>query len=147
LVAISTRTCAEDRVRGTADSGNAMTHLTESQFEALVEHALADLPAEILAYMDNVAITIADWPSASELKRAKVTPPGQLLGLYEGVPLTRRGAHYNLVTPDRITLYRGPLQAACRTLPVLREQIRRTVVHEIAHHFGIDEARIRELGY
>jgi len=124
-----------------------MTYLTESEFEALVEQALADLPAEIRAHMDNVAITISDWPSRGELERAKVQHPSQLFGLYEGVPLTQRGAHYHMVTPDRIILYRGPLQAACRTLPALRRQIRRTVVHEIAHHFGISEAHIRELGY
>lgn len=124
-----------------------MTRLNESQFEASIEHALSDLPTEILAYMDNVAITVANWPSAGELRRAGVTHPGQLFGLYEGIPLTRRGTRYNLVTPDRITLYRGPLQAACRTLTALREQIRRTVVHEIAHHFGLSEARVRELGY
>ena len=124
-----------------------MVVLSKSQFETLIEQALADLPAEILQHMDNVAITIADWPSASELKRAGVSPRRQLFGLYEGIPLTKRGQHYNLVAPDRIILYRGPLQAAHHTLPALREQVRRTVVHEIAHHFGIGEARIRELGY
>jgi predicted Zn-dependent protease with MMP-like domain len=121
--------------------------LTESQFQALVEEALADLPTEILQHMDNVAITIADWPSAAELRRAGVRHGPQLFGLYEGIPLTKRGKGYNLVAPDRIILYRGPLQAAFRSLPALREQIGRTVVHEIAHHFGIGEARIRELGY
>ncbi len=124
-----------------------MVVLSRSQFEALVEQALADLPAEILQHMDNVAITIADWPSSSEMERARVTYPRQLFGLYEGIPLTKRGTHYHLVVPDRIILYRGPLQAAHHTLPTLREQVRRTVVHEIAHHFGISEARIRELGY
>jgi predicted Zn-dependent protease with MMP-like domain len=124
-----------------------MVVLSRSQFEALVEQALAELPAEILQYMDNVAMTIADWPSASELKRARVTHPRQLFGMYEGIPLTKRGRHYHAVAPDRIILYQGPLQAAHHTLPALREQIRRTVVHEIAHHFGISEARIRELGY
>lgn len=124
-----------------------MLILSKSQFEALVEQALADLPAEILQHMDNVAITFADWPSASELKRARVSHPHHLFGLYEGIPLTKRGSHYNLVAPDRIILYRGPLQAAHDTVPALREQIRRTVVHEIAHHFGISEGRIRKLGY
>lgn len=124
-----------------------MVNWTESQFEALVEQALTDLPAEIREHMDNVAITVADWPTSSELKRARVAHPSQLFGLYEGVPLTKRGTHYNLVTPDRIIIYRGSLQAACRTPTAMREQIRRTVVHEIAHHFGISEARLRELGY
>lgn len=124
-----------------------MVSLSTPEFEALVEQALTNLPAEIVQHMDNVAITVADWPSAGELQRARVAYPQQLFGLYEGIPLTKRGRHYNLITPDRIILYRGPLQAACHTLPALREQVRRTVVHEIAHHFGIGEARLRELGY
>jgi predicted Zn-dependent protease with MMP-like domain len=97
--------------------------------------------------MDNVAITIADWPSAAELQRTGISHGRQIFGLYQGIPLTKRGKRYNLVAPDQIILYRGPLQAAFRSLSALREQIRRTVVHEIAHHFGISEERIRELGY
>lgn len=124
-----------------------MATLTEAEFAALVEEALADLPAEITQHLDNVAITIADWPSRSELQRAGVTHPRHLFGLYEGVPLTKRGKHYNLVTPDRIVIYRGPLMSAFRATEALRQQIRRTVVHEIAHHFGIAEERLRELGY
>jgi predicted Zn-dependent protease with MMP-like domain len=124
-----------------------MVFLSTSQFQALVEQALTGLPAEILEHLDNVAVTVANWPSPSELERAGVAHPAQLFGLYEGIPLTKRGKHYHMVTPDRIVLYRGPLMAAHHTRPALAEQIRRTVVHEIAHHFGIDEARIRELGY
>jgi predicted Zn-dependent protease with MMP-like domain len=121
--------------------------LTRTQFETLVEDALTELPEELLQHMQNIAVTVADWPSPGELKRAGLVHPRQLYGLYEGIPLTRRGTHYNLVAPDRIILYQGPLQMASPSLPALREQIRRTVVHEIAHHFGIGEARIRELGY
>jgi len=124
-----------------------MGELTEAEFAALVEEALADLPEEILQHLNNVAITIADWPSPAELQRAGVRYPRQLFGLYEGIPLTERGGHYNLVAPDRITLYRGALLAAFGRPTALRQQIRRTVAHEIAHHFGINEARIRELGY
>jgi predicted Zn-dependent protease with MMP-like domain len=124
-----------------------MGDITEAEFAALVEEALAELPQEILQHLDNVAITVADWPSAAELHRAGVQHPRQLFGLYEGIPLTKRGDHYNLVAPDRITLYRGPLLGAFGTLAALRHQIRRTVVHEVAHHFGINEARIRGLGY
>ena len=129
------------------DNRLAMIEFDASRFEALVEQAVADLPEEILQHLNNVAITIADWPSASQLRRAGVRHPGTLFGLYEGVPLTQRGGHYNLVTPDQIIIYRGPLLSAYRTPEALRQQIRRTVVHEIAHHFGINEARIRELGY
>ena len=121
--------------------------LTEAQFEALIETTLAGLPDEILQHMANVAITVADWPSADELSRAGVAQPQQLFGLYEGVPLTGRTRGYNMVTPDRIIIYRGPLQRAFRTPAELAGQIRRTVVHEIAHHFGIGEVRIRQLGY
>jgi predicted Zn-dependent protease with MMP-like domain len=124
-----------------------MVGMTETEFAALVEEALADLPEEIQQHLNNVAVTVADWPSPGELQRAGVRYPGQLFGLYEGVPLTKRGGHYNLVAPDRITVYRGPLLNAFGTPEALRERIRRTVVHEIAHHFGINEARIRELGY
>jgi predicted Zn-dependent protease with MMP-like domain len=124
-----------------------MAGLTEAEFATLVDEALADMPEEILQHLNNVAITVADWPSADELQRAGVRYPQQLFGLYVGVPLTQRGGHYNLVTPDQITLYRGPLANAFRTPAALRQQIRHTVAHEIAHHFGINEARIRELGY
>lgn len=124
-----------------------MSEPNESQFEALVDQALAELPEEIRNRMDNVAVTIADWPNPDELQRAGIRYPSQLFGLYQGVPLTQRGVHYNLVTPDRIVIYRGPLERAFRTPAALREQIRRTVVHEIAHHFGIGEARLHELGY
>lgn len=124
-----------------------MDELTEAEFAALVEESLAELPEEIRQHLDNVAVTVADWPSAGEMQRAGVQYPRLLFGLYEGIPLTQRGGHYNLVAPDRITIYRGPLLNAFGTPEALRRQIRRTVVHEIAHHFGINEARIRELGY
>ena len=123
------------------------TNMTREEFEALVAEALANLPSEILERMDNVAVTVAYWPSHAQLARAGVKPPHTLFGLYEGVPLTKRGAQYGMVPPDRITLFQGPLEATCRTLAAIREQVRRTVIHEIGHHFGMDEGRIRELGY
>ncbi|HID86732.1 MAG TPA: metallopeptidase family protein [Anaerolineae bacterium] len=121
--------------------------MTREEFEALVAEALADLPPEILERMDNVAVTVAYWPSPAQVARAGVRSPATLFGLYEGVPLTRRGINYGMVPPDRITLYQGPIEAACRTPSAMREQVRRTVVHEIAHHFGISDERLRELGY
>jgi predicted Zn-dependent protease with MMP-like domain len=127
--------------------GGAVAGLTDVEFEALVDQALAGLPEEVLQHLDNVAVTVAEWPSPSELKRARVHGRDRLFGLYQGVPLTRRGVHYNLVAPDRITVFRGPLLAGCHSRDELREQIRRTVVHEIAHHLGISEARLGELGY
>jgi len=122
-------------------------NMTREKFEALVTEALASLPSDILERMDNVAVTVACWPSRTQLARAGVKSPHALFGLYEGVPLTKRGAGYGMVPPDRITLFQGPLEAACHTLAIIREQVRRTVIHEIGHHFGMDEDHIRELGY
>ena len=121
--------------------------MTREEFEALVAEALTNLPSEILERMDNVAVTIAYWPSRAQLARAGVESPHTLFGLYEGVPLTKRGAGYGMVPPDHITLFQGPLEAASRTLVAIREQVRRTVIHEVGHHFGISEQRLRELGW
>lgn len=112
------------------------TPTEELEFEQWVQEAIESLPADLRDAMANVAITIADEP-----------PPGQpLLGLYEGVPLTSRTSGYAGVPPDMITIYRGPLERLYGHDPeLLREQIRRVVLHEIAHHFGISDERLREL--
>ncbi len=114
-------------------------------FYELVERALEGLPPELSALLDNVAIVVDDWPEYS-------TPlvsgdfDNTLYGLYEGVPLTERGAGYYGMLPDKITIFRGPLQRDF-SRGELEEQIRITVVHEIAHHFGLDEDRLEELGW
>lgn len=121
--------------------------ISREEFEQLVVDALATLPAEILQRMENVAITVQEWPTRLQLRSGRVPPGSTLFGLYEGVPLTARTSHYGMVTPDRITIFRGPLLAYCRTPEAIAEQVRKTVVHEIAHHFGMDEEQIRRLGY
>ncbi len=114
-------------------------------FYELVEKALEGLPPELSELLDNVAIVVDEWPDYSA---PLVTGDAgdTLYGLYEGVPLTERGAGYYGTLPDKITIFRGPLE---RDFPQgeLEEQIRITVVHEIAHHFGIDEDRLEELGW
>ena len=105
------------------------------------------VPEEIARHMDNIAITVADWPSQAELASTGYRSPYMLLGLYLGVPLTQRGRGYNLLPPDRIVLYRRPLEAAAHSPAAMRELVRSTVVHEIGHHFGISDERLRELGY
>jgi predicted Zn-dependent protease with MMP-like domain len=109
---------------------------TEAAFEALVREALDELPDEIRDLMSNVAVTVEDEP-----------PPGEhLLGLYQGIPWGRRGPYYAGVLPDKITIYRLPLErAAGGDAKRLRSQVRRTVLHEIAHHFGISDERLVEL--
>ena len=106
------------------------------RFEALAAEALDGLPHWIRERLENVDVLIEDAP-----------PPGQpaLLGVYEGVPLTRRGIFYAGVLPDRITLFRRPIEATARTDEELRDRIRHTVVHELAHYFGISDERLREL--
>jgi predicted Zn-dependent protease with MMP-like domain len=108
----------------------------ELDFQQCVEEAIASLPGDLREAMSNIAVVIEDEP-----------PAGQpLLGLYEGVPLTRRTSGYAAVPPDKISIYRGPLERGYGWDPaLLRGQIRRVVLHEIAHHFGISDDRLREL--
>lgn len=121
-----------------------MRPIEDEDFEELVVEAIDSLPEGIAARMENVEVTIEDEPPASALRHL---PRGHtLLGLYQGIPLTRRG-HYDRALPDRISIYKGPICRMSRTRNAIREQVRRTVIHEIAHHFGIDDDRLRELGW
>ena len=106
-------------------------------FEQEVDDALASLPRDLSEVVSNVAVVVEDEP-----------PPGQpLFGLYEGIPLTRRGSGYAGVLPDKITIYRGPLERLYGGDDEnLRHQIRRVVLHEVAHHFGISDERLEEIG-
>jgi predicted Zn-dependent protease with MMP-like domain len=116
------------------------------EFETFVAEALADLPRDFQDHLDNIQIEVREWPNRRELIQAGLRPGQTLLGLYHGIPLTHRGQGYNLVLPDRITLYRGPILQSARTPEAICEQIRHVVLHEIAHHFGISDQRLRELG-
>lgn len=112
-------------------------------FYEMVERALEGLPPELSAMLENVAIAVEDWPEDSTLQAYE---EATLYGLYEGVPLTERGWNYAGALPDRITIFRGPLERDFRP-DELEEQVRITVIHEIAHHFGFDEDKLEELGY
>lgn len=115
-------------------------------FDALVSEALDSLPHDIARHMRNVQVLIDTWPSKADLYDAGVPPGYTLLGLYSGIPLTER-VGYNLVVPDTITLYRGPIEEEAGTDPdALRELVRHVTIHEIAHHFGISDERLIELG-
>ena len=97
--------------------------------------------------MNNVALLVAPWPTRSELDGARVGPNGMLLGLYQGIPLTRRNQGYNMVAPDTITLYQGPIELTAHGDPeAIRHWVRHVFLHELAHHFGISDDRLRELG-
>jgi predicted Zn-dependent protease with MMP-like domain len=119
-------------------------HVSRERFEELVADALDTIPPDLAAHMENVAVLVEDWPTPDQLGGRH----GTLLGLYEGVQLTHRSPiNYAGVMPDRITIFRGPLSERSRDEAHLAHQIRVTVVHEVAHHFGIDDARLRELGW
>jgi predicted Zn-dependent protease with MMP-like domain len=115
-------------------------------FEGLVAEALDSLPADIRQMLDNVEVTVTAWPSADTLRSVGLRPGGLLFGLYQGVPKTKRTSHYGLVLPDKITIYQGPIERVCRTPAAVRAQVRKTVLHELAHHFGLDDERLREIG-
>lgn len=120
---------------------------SRERFEEIVAEALEEIPDSLWEMIDNVAVMVEEWPQPHQLHSVGLKDPRQLLGLYEGVPLTSRGNHYGLVTPDRITIFRRPIFGACGPDDDrIRAQIRRTVLHEVAHHFGISDERLHELG-
>ena len=106
------------------------------RFRALVEEALDSIPPELGRYMDNVVVVVDDR-----------TPPTGLLGLYQGIPLTERANYGGMAMPDRITIFRRAICAMCRTEEDVVRQVTVTVVHEVAHHFGIGDRRLHELGW
>jgi predicted Zn-dependent protease with MMP-like domain len=121
--------------------------LSDTEFEELVVAALDTLPDELLQMMNNVEVTVERLPSRMQLRRVGVRQ-GTLLGLYEGIPLTaRHSTSYSLVVPDKITIFQRPIESICSTHEEIVGQVRKTVIHEVAHHFGIGEERLRELGW
>lgn len=119
--------------------------MRREEFERLVAEALDGLPEEFQRRLDNVDLVVAADPTMVQRERAGIGPHQTLFGLYEGVPLTRRDRGYHLVLPDKITIFQRPMEAVCRTNEEIRNLVRKTVMHEIAHHFGIGDERLREL--
>ena len=116
-----------------------MVEMTREDFEDAVRDALDEIPEELAEQMDNVVVLVEDDPPADD---------PELLGLYEGVPLTERGEFWAAgALPDRITIYRRPTLALCESREEVVDEVAVTVVHEIAHHFGIDDERLHELGW
>ena len=120
--------------------------MEREHFRELVHEAVESLPRELLMRVQNVDIVIEWRPTAQDRHQAGIGPGSTLLGLYHGVPLPDRGENYNLVLPDKISIYQGPIESICRTDNEVREQVRTTVLHEIGHYFGIDDDRLHELG-
>jgi predicted Zn-dependent protease with MMP-like domain len=120
--------------------------LDRERFERLVAKAVDSLPDEFHARLENIDVVVADRPTPDQLAELGRKRGETLLGLYEGVPLTKRGRHYGLVVPDKVTIFQKPIEAHCRNDAEIIAEIKRVVLHEIAHHFGISDARLRQLG-
>jgi len=117
---------------------------SREEFEEMVADALDGLPEDLGRHMDNVVVMVEDWPSAEQLIGVR----GTLLGLYQGVSLTNRTPlNYQGAMPDRIYIFRGTICERSPTTEALVNLVRRTVIHEVAHHFGISDARLHELGW
>ena len=118
--------------------------MDDASFRDLVAEALDSLPEDITDLMDNVEVVVEDEPPAESL--ATLGRGGTLLGEYRGFPLTER-ARYENALPDKISIFKGPIERLSTSPDEIREQVRKTVIHEIGHHFGIDERRLEELGW
>jgi predicted Zn-dependent protease with MMP-like domain len=119
--------------------------LTREEFEDLVVSALKKLPGSFRKRMENVDVVVEDRASPEILEEMGLRSPYELLGLYQGVPLSRRGFYYGNVLPDKITLFQFPIQAICNSRVEVESKVREVVIHEVGHYFGLDDERLREL--
>ena len=115
------------------------------RFERLVSRALRDLPRWVSDLLDNVAVVVEEEPTPEEVASTGLPPDDSLFGLYQGVPRTERTSSYGMVLPDKITIYQGPIERFCRSDQQIVYEIKRTGVHELAHHFGLSEDDMRRL--
>lgn len=119
--------------------------LSDDAFDVLITEAMESLPQEYITGMNNVSIVMQDEPTPAQRSQLQLHCNETLFGLYEGIPLTKRGAGYQLVLPDKITLFKLPLLAASSDMAEFKEHLKRTLWHEIAHHYGLDHDRIHAL--
>ena len=119
--------------------------MDRERFQELVTRAVDSLPQEFKDRLENIDVAVEDWPSRSQLAEVELKRGEDLLGLYEGVPRTMRSRRYGLVPPDKITIFQKPIEARCRYDDEVTEEVRRVVLHEIAHHFGIGDTRLKQI--
>jgi len=117
--------------------------MDRKRFEELVSAAVADLPEQLRDLLENVDVVVEDLPSQTQNRQA--AGDGTLLGLYEGVPLTGRGSGYNMVVPDKITIFQNAIESAFVSDTAIEREVRQVVLHEIAHHFGLDDRRLKQI--
>jgi len=119
--------------------------MTDAEFDTLITRAMNELPQEYIKGLDNVAIVMADSPTPEQMQKMHLDGHQLLLGLYEGIPLTKRGINYSFVLPDKITLFKNTIFATSHDEFELFENIKRTLWHEIAHYYGLDHDRINQI--
>ncbi len=119
--------------------------MDRGKFQELVTGAVGSLPSEFRDKLENIEVVIEGWPSQSQLAEVGLRRGEALLGLYQGVPHTMRDKRYGLVPPDKITIFQKPIEARCRYDAEITEEVKRVVLHEIAHHFGIGDTRLRQI--
>jgi predicted Zn-dependent protease with MMP-like domain len=122
-----------------------MKNMERQDFETLVYRAIEALPAEFKSKLENVDVIVEDWPSQQQISQLRLRNKAQLLGLYEGVPQTKRDSGYNMVLPDKITIFQKPIELQCRSDKEIEAEIGSVVKHEIAHHFGIGDATLYKI--
>lgn len=122
-------------------------HLSNEEFELVVEDAIASIPEGFESYLEDLAVDIEDAPDPATCRELHLRDPRGLLGLYRGTPLTKRHVDEMYRYPERIVIYQKNIERICRTREQMVDQIRKTVLHEIGHHFGLNERQLRDLGY
>lgn len=123
--------------------GQRRRRMSLEEFERTASEALEGIPPELREKIDNLMVWVEEEPRPEDFEKVGLGRDETLFGLYEGVPLTDRGVHYGLAMPDRIRIFKGPIERACRSRRQILEQIRQTVIHEVGHHFGISDEMMK----
>jgi predicted Zn-dependent protease with MMP-like domain len=119
--------------------------MDRQEFVSLVGRAVERLPPEFQSKLENIDIVVEEWPTGAQLRQSRTRNRWQLLGLYQGVPQTRRGRGYGLVLPDKISIFQRAIEAECRSGYEVEAKVGEVVRHEIAHHFGLDDEALRKI--
>jgi len=122
-----------------------MERLTRLEFEEIVKDGIKAIPEKFLQKLKNVAIIISDEPTLAQKNKLNIHADWTLYGLYEGVPQLERGANYSAILPDKITIFQNPIETAAENEKDIKEMVKNTVWHEIAHHFGMNEIQVRQV--
>ena len=121
--------------------------MERKEFEALIKKVITELPPEFRERLENIDMAVEDWPTREQLRSAGMGDKDTLLGLYQGIPHTRRTIGYNMVLPDTITIFQKTIERKCRHQEKeIVNEVRRVVCHEVAHHFGFDDRQLKKIG-